>query len=52
MVEAICKALDMDSCDGLEKSTGAALNKLMHYLRLTLTGLALYNQGLTTGEIL
>ena len=29
MVEAICKALDMDSCDGLEKSTGAALNKLM-----------------------
>lgn len=29
MVEAICKALGMDSCDGLEKSTGAALNKLM-----------------------
>ena len=29
MVEAICKALDMDSCEGLEKSTGAALNKLM-----------------------
>ena len=29
MVEAIYKALDMDSCDGLEKSTGAALNKLM-----------------------
>ena len=29
MVEAICRALDMDSCEGLEKSTGAALNKLM-----------------------
>ena len=30
MVEAICSALDMDSCEGLEKSTGAAFNNLMH----------------------
>ena len=29
LVAAICAALDMDSCDGLEKSTGSALNKLM-----------------------
>ena len=29
MVTAICAALDMDSCEGLEKSTGSALNKLM-----------------------
>ena len=29
MVAAICAALDMDSCEGLEKSTGSALNKLM-----------------------
>ena len=29
MVAAICSALDMDTCEGLEKSTGSALNKLM-----------------------
>ena len=29
MVAAICAALDMDACEGLEKSTGSALNKLM-----------------------
>ena len=29
MVAAICSALDMDTCEGLEKSTGAALNKLL-----------------------
>ena len=29
MVADICAALNMDSCDGLEKSTGSALNKLL-----------------------
>lgn len=29
MVADICAALDMDSCDGLEKATGSALNTLM-----------------------
>jgi hypothetical protein len=29
MVAAICAALDMDTCEGLEKSTGSALNKLL-----------------------
>ena len=29
MVAAICSALDMDTCEGLEKSTGSALNKLL-----------------------
>ena len=29
MVAAICSALDMDMCEGLEKSTGSALNKLL-----------------------
>ena len=29
LVAAICKALDIDSCDGLEKATGIALAKLL-----------------------
>ena len=29
MVADICAALNMDSCDGLEKSTGSALDKLL-----------------------
>lgn len=29
MVAAICDALDMTDCVGLEKSTGSALNKLL-----------------------
>jgi hypothetical protein len=29
MVADICAALDMDSCEGLEKSTGSALDKLL-----------------------
>ena len=29
LVAAICLALDMDTCEGLEKSTGSALNKLL-----------------------
>ena len=29
MVAAICAALDMATCEGLEKSTGSALNKLL-----------------------
>ena len=29
MVAAICKAVDIDSCDGLEKATGVALDKLL-----------------------
>ncbi len=29
MVEAICEALCIDSCDGLEKATGLALSKLL-----------------------
>ena len=29
MVDAICKAVDIDSCDGLEKATGVALDKLL-----------------------
>jgi len=29
MVADICAALAMDSCEGLEKSTGSALNKLL-----------------------
>ena len=28
-VHAICKAVDIDSCDGLEKATGVALDKLL-----------------------
>ena len=32
LVAAICSALDMDTCEGLEKSTGAALNKLLSSL--------------------
>ena len=28
LVHAICKAVDIDSCDGLEKATGVALSKL------------------------
>ena len=32
MVAAICSALDMDTCEGLEKSTGSALNKLLSSL--------------------
>ena len=32
MVAAICSALDMDTCEGLEKSTGSALNKLLSNL--------------------
>ena len=29
MVAAICKAVNIDSCDGLEKATGMALAKLL-----------------------
>ena len=29
MVADICAALNMDSCEGLEKSTGSALDKLL-----------------------
>jgi hypothetical protein len=29
MVEAICKGLSIESCEGLEKATGLALNKLL-----------------------
>ena len=29
LVHAICKAVDIDSCDGLEKATGVALSKLL-----------------------
>ena len=29
MVSAICKGLDMDHCNGLEKATGLALSKLL-----------------------
>ena len=29
LVTAICKAEDIDSCDGLEKATGVALSKLL-----------------------
>ena len=29
LVHAICKAVDIDSCDGLEKATGLALSKLL-----------------------
>ena len=29
LVAAICRALDIDSCDGLEKATGIALAKLL-----------------------
>ena len=29
LVTAICKGLDIDSCDGLEKATGVALDKLL-----------------------
>lgn len=32
MVAAICAAVDTDSLDGLEKATGAALNKLLSNL--------------------
>ena len=33
MVEAICKAVDIDSCDGLEKATGVALDKLLQAIK-------------------
>ena len=29
LVHASCKAVDIDSCDGLEKATGVALDKLL-----------------------
>ena len=29
LVHAICKAVNIDSCDGLEKATGVALDKLL-----------------------
>ena len=29
LVHAICKAVDIDSCDGLETATGVALSKLL-----------------------
>ena len=29
LVSAICKGLDLDACDGLEKATGLALSKLL-----------------------
>ncbi len=29
IVGAICSALDLESCEGLEKATGSALNKLL-----------------------
>ena len=29
LVAAICRAVDIDSCDGLEKATGIALAKLL-----------------------
>ena len=29
LVHAICKAVNIDSCDGLEKATGLALSKLL-----------------------
>jgi hypothetical protein len=29
LVNAICKAVDLDSCDGLEKATGLALSNLL-----------------------
>ena len=29
LVSAICKAVDLDSCDGLEKATGLALSNLL-----------------------
>jgi len=32
MVAAICAALDMPDCSGLEKATGAALNNLLENL--------------------
>jgi hypothetical protein len=32
LVSAICTAVDTDSLDGLEKATGAALNKLLSSL--------------------
>ena len=32
MVAAICDALDMTDCVGLEKSTAAALNKLLQHI--------------------
>ena len=32
LVAAICKGLSIDDCEGLEKATGAALNKLLSNL--------------------
>ena len=32
LVAAICKGLSIDDCEGLEKATGAALNKLLSSL--------------------
>ncbi len=33
LVSAICKGLDVDALDGLEKATGSALSKLLSNLR-------------------
>ena len=33
LVSAICKAVDLDSCDGLEKATGLALSNLLMAIR-------------------
>ena len=33
LVNAICKAVDLDSCDGLEKATGLALSNLLMAIR-------------------
>ena len=33
IVSAICKGLDIDDCQGLEKATGSALSKLLSNLR-------------------
>jgi len=33
IVSAICKGLDVDALDGLEKATGSALSKLLSNLR-------------------
>ena len=33
LVSAICKAVDLDACDGLEKATGLALSKLLMAIR-------------------
>ena len=33
LVNAICKAVDLDSCDGLEKATGLALSNLLSAIK-------------------